>query len=267
MGLIDTTSPMDWNKFKILTVLLCLGMLAGPFMSWFWIENEYPGWMGLQTDRDDINGYDDDHWAGGPMSNMIILATFIILMFVFLGYDITIDMEGESKRINELFPAVIAFMIFMLSASYAYKLNDELSDWNDETTTTGIGFGLLLIVICSLLIMVISVIWWRSRMDEDFFFQRESAPTPSQAPPPTRPAPVETKPATPPPVAAPEPKVEVVKPPEPQPAPTPVPAPVAASPTEAAEDEDLSKTAAFKTEVEKDTKLPPPPWITREEEK
>ncbi len=253
MGLIDDTPPMEWGIIKIIVVLLCVGLFFAPFLPWMWEDNE------IFDFNKEWDGLDDDMYANPSISYTVWLITLFALIFLFIGYEISIDIDGDRKRMNELIAAMLFFILFILSASFYYKLNDISEDWASQSgVDVGVGIGLVLVVIAAFLNMILCTVLWKQKVDEDFFASREKPvkeTTPAVEPTP--------KPA---PQPVPEPRPEPVPEPVVEAKPEPAPVPQAAPPAKAAEDEGLSKTAAFKKEIEKDDKLPPPPWIKREED-
>lgn len=199
MGFLDVSSPMKWGIVKIISVLLCILIIVGVFFPWFWVEAKVQ-----ISGYEKIDHYDSVGINDYPASYPIIFSALFSLLFIFLSYDININVPNKPRRINELFSGIFAFLIFMYCVSLAYKVNEEISKYTSRYPTSasesitllgktysgsasingGVGAGFVLIAASSFLLMIFSFLLWRQKSQA----QAPVTVAPIQAPVP--PAPV-----------------------------------------------------------------------------
>lgn len=162
MGFIDLSSPTKWGIFKIAVVVLCLLIVVGVFLPWSWFETKTKVSGVVETTvRKEAVGTDwTDSW-------LIFFAALFSLFFVFLNYNINLNIENRPRRINELLSGMFAFLIFADSAVCANKINKDIGEATVSTgyanVSGGIGAGLWIIVISSFLLMIFSFLLWKQR--------------------------------------------------------------------------------------------------------
>ncbi|MBU4190227.1 MAG: helix-hairpin-helix domain-containing protein [Candidatus Thermoplasmatota archaeon] len=212
MGLIDASPPMKWGWVKIISVLLCILIIVGVFLPWFWVEGK-----AQVLGQEKIDHYDSIGINDYPASYPIIFSALFCLFFIFFNYDINIDMGNKPRRINELFPIIFAFLVFVYCISLASKINEEISKYSNYPTSAGesvtvlgktytasviisggVGTGFVLIATCSFLLMIFSFLLWMQKSQGTV---TAATPTPSQVSPPTVPKQVEKRLVTPAPVS------------------------------------------------------------------
>ena len=193
MGFIDTSPPMKWGLVKIVSVLLCILIIVGVFLPWAWYETKTAG----TTTHYDSTGIDDYSQA-----YTIIFSALFSLLFIFLSYNININIQDGAKRINELFSGMLALLVFLDSANLARIISKRASETSMSTgsysTSIGVGSGLWLVVISSFLLMIFSFLLWRQKSQGTV---AAATLTSSQVSPPTVPKQVEKRLVTPAPVS------------------------------------------------------------------
>lgn len=179
MGLIDVSSPMKWGWIKTISVLLCILIIVGVFLPWFWVEGKAEVLGHEKTDHYDSIGINDY-----PASYPIIFSALFCFFFIFFNYDVNININ-RPRRVNELFPIMFAFLIFVYCVSLASKINEEISKYSNYPTSTGgsitvlgktytgsaaisggVGTGFVLIATCSFLLMIFSFLLWKQKNQE-----------------------------------------------------------------------------------------------------
>ena len=208
MGFIDVSSPMKWGLVKIISVLLCILIIIGVFLPWFWVEGKAEVLGHEKTEHYDSVGINDY-----PASYPIIFSALFCLFFIFFKPDINID----KRRINELFPISFAFLVFTYCISLASKINEEISRYSNYPTSGGesvtvlgktysagysidggVGTGFVMIAASSFLLMIFSFLLWKQKSQGT---ATAAMLTSSQLSPPTVPKPAENKPVMPAPVS------------------------------------------------------------------
>ncbi|MCG2827326.1 MAG: helix-hairpin-helix domain-containing protein [Thermoplasmatales archaeon] len=194
MGLIDVSSPMKWGWVKTISVLLCILIIIGVFLPWFWVEGKAQVLGQEKIDHYDSIGIDDY-----PASYPIIFSALFCLFFIFFKPDISID----KRRINELLTIPFAFLVFTYCISLASKINEEISKYTSQYPTSagesvtvlgktysagysidgGVGTGFVMIAASSFLLMIFSFLLWKQKKQET----TTSTPAPSQYYLPTKP--------------------------------------------------------------------------------
>jgi len=194
MGLIDVSSPMKWGWVKTISVLLCVLIIVGVFLPWFWVEGK-----AQVLGHEKIDHYDSVGINDYPASYPIIFSALFCLFFIFFKLDINID----KRRINELLTIPFAFLVFTYCISLASKINEEISKYSNYPTSAGesvtvlgktytasviisggVGTGFVLIATCSFLLMIFSFMLWKQKSQGTV---TATTPTSSQISPPTLP--------------------------------------------------------------------------------
>ncbi|MDI6917930.1 MAG: helix-hairpin-helix domain-containing protein [Thermoplasmatales archaeon] len=208
MRFIDVSSPMKWGIVKTISVLLCILIIVGVFLPWFWVEGEVQVLGQEKTEHYDSIGINDY-----PASYPIIFSSLFCLFFIFLSHDINININ-KPRRINELFPGMLAFLIFVYCISLASKINEEISKYTSKYPTSvsesvtvlgktysagysidgGVGSGFVLIAVSSFLLMIFSFLLWKQKSHGTV---TAATPTSSQVSPQTVPKQVEKQLAIP----------------------------------------------------------------------
>jgi len=167
---IDDTPVSQWGILKIVTVVLCLAILTSPFLPQYWYQEETINPVTLEvidTEDKNVNGFDDDSLGGASNGQLYIICSLFVLVFIFIGHEITIDIQGKKQRINELLSMSFAFIMFVHSASFAWWLTDLM---DDQYKDAGVGVGVSLVVFCSLILMLTTYLLWRERERPGFEF-------------------------------------------------------------------------------------------------
>jgi len=167
---IDDTPVSEWGIVKILTVVLCFAIFVSPFLPQYWYEEEITNPITLEvvdTEDKDVNGFDDESIGGASNGQLYILCSLFILTFIFIGHEITIDIQGKKQRINELLSMAFATIMFVHSASFAWWFTDQM---DDQYVDAGVGLGVYLVVFCSLILMLTTYLLWRERERPGFEF-------------------------------------------------------------------------------------------------
>lgn len=208
--MFDVSSPMKWGWVKIISVLLCILIIVGVFLPWFWVEGK-----AQVLGHEKIEHYDSVGINDYPASYPILFSALFCLFFIFFKPDINID----KRRINELLPIPFAFLVFTYCVSLASKINEEISKYSNYPTSAGesvtvlgktysavysidggVGTGFVMIAASSFLLMIFSFLLWKQRYKGIVTASTPASPQ-SQVSPLTVPKPVETRHVTPAPVS------------------------------------------------------------------